>query len=127
LRANSEGVVLVTLTKVSQDAKTGTGIRWEPSRIKAFTGIALIVGCLATVFYVYSRPSRNEIGPQHDFVTVIAGAHCAIDRCDPYDAPTLEREFPKMGGYTPRLHFKPEWPVYPPSTLVALLPLSLLP
>jgi hypothetical protein len=32
-----------------------------------------------------------------------------------------------MGGYIPPLHFKPEWPVYPPSTLFVLLPLSLLP
>jgi hypothetical protein len=31
-----------------------------------------------------------------------------------------------MGGYIP-LPFKPEWPVYPPSTLFFLLPLSLLP
>jgi Glycosyltransferase family 87 len=79
------------------------------------------------MFYVFSRPSRNEIGPEHDFVTIIAGAHCAIDRCDPYDSPTLAREFPKMGGYIPPLHFKPEWPVYPPSTLFVLLPLSLVP
>jgi hypothetical protein len=126
LKAGVEGAV-VTLTRVSQKSKPGTGIRWERSRIKFLIGIAMIVGALATVFYVYSRPSRNEIGPQHDFVTVIAGAHCAIDRCDPYDAPTLEREFPRMGGYIPPVHFKPEWPVYPPSTLVALLPLSLLP
>jgi hypothetical protein len=89
-------------------------------------GIAIIAGCLVTMFYVFSRPSRNEIGPEHDFVTIIAGAHCAIDRCDPYDSPTLEREFPRMGGYIPPVHFKPEWPVYPPSTLFVLLPLSLL-
>jgi hypothetical protein len=113
---------MVTLTKVPENA-----IRLERSTIKPLIGTAIIVGCLATVFYVYSRPSRNEIGPQHDFVTVIAGAHCAIDRCDPYDSPTLEQEFPKMGGYTPPVHFKPEWPVYPPSTLTLLLPLSLLP
>jgi hypothetical protein len=78
------------------------------------------------MFYFWSRPSRNKIGPEHDFVTVITGSHCAIARCDPYDSPTLEREFPRMGGYIP-LHFKPEWPVYPPSTLAVLLPLSLLP
>jgi hypothetical protein len=78
------------------------------------------------MFYFWSRPSRNKIGPEHDFVTVITGSHCAIARCDPYDSLTLEREFPRMGGYIP-LHFKPEWPVYPPSTLAVLLPLSLLP
>jgi hypothetical protein len=32
-----------------------------------------------------------------------------------------------MGGYTPAQHFKPEWPVYPPGSLLLLFPLSLLP
>jgi hypothetical protein len=32
-----------------------------------------------------------------------------------------------MGGYTPTRHFKTEWPVYPPSTLLLLLPLALMP
>jgi uncharacterized membrane protein len=99
----------------------------ERSGIKALIGAALIVSCLAAIFYVYSRPSRNGYGPEHDFVTVIAGVHCAFDRCDPYDSPTLEREFPRMGGYIPTNHFKPEWPVYPPSTFLLLLPFSLLP
>jgi Glycosyltransferase family 87 len=95
---------------------------------KALIGIAIIVACLATIFYVFSRPSRNGYGYEHDFVTVITGAHCVVDRCDPYDAATLEREFPtRMGGYIPAEHFKPEWPVYPPSTFLLLFPLSLLP
>ena len=97
-------------------------------RLQAWVASIVVVGCLAAIFYVYSRPSKNGFGPEHDFVTVIAGVHCAIDRCDPYDAPTLEREFPNsMGGYTPTNHFKPEWPVYPPSTFLLLLPFSLLP
>ena len=97
-------------------------------RLQACVASIVVVGCLAAIFYVYSRPSKNGFGPEHDFVTVIAGVHCAIDRCDPYDAPTLEREFPNsMGGYTPTNHFKPEWPVYPPSTFLLLLPFSLLP
>src|ERR1700742_1353225 len=103
-------------------------VRLDSSRAKALIGSALIVSCLAAIFYVYSRPSKNGFGPEHDFVTVIAGVHCAINRCDPYDAPTLEREFPsRMGGYTPTSHFKPEWPVYPPGTFLLLLPFSLLP
>jgi hypothetical protein len=99
----------------------------ERSSIKALIGSAIIASCLAAIFFVYSRPSRNGFGPGHDFVTVIAGVHCAVSRCDPYDSPSLEREFAKMGGYTPTSHFKPEWPVYPPSTFLLLLPFSLLP
>jgi hypothetical protein len=95
--------------------------------IKAAAGVVLIVSFLAWIFYGYSRPSRNSFGAEHDFVTVIAGVHCALDRCDPYDSPTLEREFPqRMGGYTPTSHFKPEWPVYPPSTFILLFPFALL-
>lgn len=99
----------------------------ERSRIKALTGIAIIVACIGSIFYLYSRPARNGFGAEHDFVTVIAGAHCLVDRCDPYDAPILEQQFLRMGGYTPTSHFKPEWPVYPPSTFLLLLPFSLLP
>jgi hypothetical protein len=99
----------------------------ERSRIKALVGIAIIVSCLASIFYIYSRPARNGYGAEHDFVTVIAGAHCVVDRCDPYDSPTLEREFLRMGGYIPTSHFKPEWPVYPPGAFLLLLPFSLLP
>jgi Glycosyltransferase family 87 len=99
-----------------------------PKRTQALLGIVVIVSCLAAIFFVYSRPSRNGFGAEHDFVTVIAGVHCAIDRCDPYDAPTLEREFPeRMGGYAPTSHFKTEWPVYPPSTFLLLFPFALLP
>lgn len=87
----------------------------------------IVVACLASIFYIYSRPAKNGFGAEHDFVTVIAGVHCAVSRCDPYDSPTLEREFVKMGGYTPASHFKPEWPVYPPSTFILLFPFSLLP
>jgi Glycosyltransferase family 87 len=102
-------------------------VKLERGRTKAVIGIAIIVACLASIFWVYSRPSRNGFGVEHDFVTVIAGTHCLVDRCDPYDSPTLEQEFQRMGGYVPSEHFKPEWPVYPPSTFLLLLPLSLLP
>ena len=90
-------------------------------------GVLVILATLSTIFYLSTRPGKNTFGQEHDFVTVIAGARCLIDRCDPYDAPTLEREFARMGGYTPRQRFKPEWPVYPPSTFLLLQPLSWLP
>jgi Glycosyltransferase family 87 len=96
-------------------------------RLKALLASFVVAACLGSIFYLYSRPSKNGFGAEHDFVTVIAGVHCAVSRCDPYDSPTLEREFLKMGGYTPTSHFKPEWPVYPPSTFLLLLPFSLLP
>jgi hypothetical protein len=107
--------------------RTGRHTNLDRSEIKALVAVVAVVSCLAAIFYVYSRPAKNGFGAEHDFVTVIVGAHCAINRCNPYDSPTLEREFLKMGGYTPSSHFKPEWPVYPPGTFLLLLPLSLLP
>lgn len=100
---------------------------FDRSFIKALLAVVAVVSCLASIFYIHSRPARNGFGAEHDFVNVIAGSRCIVDGCDPYDSPTLEREFAKMGGYTPAAPFKPEWPVYPPSTLLLLLPLSLLP
>lgn len=102
-------------------------VRPLPKRITSVVGVTAILATLATIFYVNSRPDKGTFGPEHDFVTVITGAHCAVDSCDPYDSPTLERQFAKMGGYVLPQHFKPEWPVYPPSTFLLLLPLSLLP
>jgi hypothetical protein len=116
----------VTLRKFSYD-NSGKALKLDRCSLKALIGVTLILSCIASIFYLYSRPSRNGFGDEHDFVTVIAGVHCAVDQCDPYDSPTLEQEFARMGGYTAPSHFKPEWPVYPPSTFVLLLPLSLLP
>ena len=96
------------------------------SRVQALVGSIVIASCLAAIFYIYSRPSRNGFGAEHDFVTVLTGAHCLVSGCDPYDAPSLEQEFPRMGGYIPTSHFKPEWPVYPPSTFLLLFPFLFL-
>jgi hypothetical protein len=94
----------------------------QRSSIKPLLAVIAVVSCLTGIFFVYSRPSRNGFGFEHDFVNVISGVQCLTDRCDPYDSLTLEQEFQKMGGYTPSKHFLPEWPVYPPSTFFILLP-----
>ena len=111
----------------SKAAPARRGTHLQRNRIQATIGAVVILTCLASTFYTYSRPGKNGYGAEHDFVTVIAGSHCIAGRCDPYDSPILEQEFHNMGGYPPTTHFKPEWPVYPPSTLLLLFPLSLLP
>lgn len=64
----------------------------------------------------------------HDFAAPYSGSKCLLLGCDPYDPVQVRQTFAAAGGrgndtaekwnYTP--------PVYPPSTLIELLPLALL-
>jgi hypothetical protein len=56
---------MVSVTRTLREAKPGRGHRFDRTWINAFIGIALISGCLATMFYVFTRPSRTGIGPEH--------------------------------------------------------------
>ena len=62
-----------------------------------------------------------------DFVAPYAGARCLWAGCNPYDPDEMHREFARAGGGE-NDHPKWSWspPVYPPSSLVVLLPVSLL-
>ena len=46
---------MVTLTRVSREAMAGRSLRFDRSRIKALIGIALILGCLATMYNLTIR------------------------------------------------------------------------
>jgi hypothetical protein len=71
---------------------------------------------------------KSTPGVMQDFVAPYSGARCLLVRCDPYDLAQVQQAFAAAGGrrndraekwnYTP--------PVYPPSTLVELLPFALM-
>ncbi len=66
--------------------------------------------------------------PMHDFAPPYSGARCLLANCDPYDLPQIERVFAAAGGLrSDVMNWANTPPVYPPSTLVELVPLSLLP
>jgi MFS family permease len=66
-------------------------------------------------------------GTMHDFVTPYSGARCLLLGCDPYDPVQVRTTFAAAGG---QRNDRVEWaytpPVYPPSTLVELVPFALL-
>jgi hypothetical protein len=62
----------------------------------------------------------------NDFVTLYAGAICITHACNPYSVPDLDNVLVKARGSSVRQDWSDQLPVYPPTTLVLLLPLSLL-
>ena len=120
---------MVTLTRVSREAKPGKGITVGPEPDQSshrYRHDRRMPG--HDVLRLLPALPGTRLVLEHDFVTIIAGAHCAIDRCDPYDSPTLEREFPEDGRDIFRLFISSRNGRFIPPTLsFVLLPLSLLP
>ena len=92
-----------------------------------------LLACLAfacSFVFIASRPlvQKNVEGAvrMRDFVTPYTGARCLLAHCNPYDLQQVKNEFHAAGGsdsdHAPWLW---EPPVYPPSSLVVLLPAAL--
>ncbi len=62
-----------------------------------------------------------------DLIPVYTGARCLMQGCNPYDTAQLDSQYLQSGGPMERM---PQWrnipPLYPPSTLLVLAPLTLL-
>src|SRR6185312_13030600 len=71
---------------------------------------------------------RSSKGAMHDFVAPYSGARCLLLGCDPYDPAQVQQTFADAGGQP--IDRGDKWsyipPVYPPSTLVELLPFAFL-
>ncbi len=80
--------------------------------------------CLYFIFHWY--PYRDA-AQNRDFVAPYTGARCLWTGCNPYDPQQIEQAFAAAGGLAadhPIWKWEPA--VYPPSTLIELLPFSLL-
>src|SRR5258708_33409291 len=92
----------------------------------------LTVGCivvLALALAIADAIRQSHVkGVQHrnDFVALYAGAICITHACNPYSVPDLDNVLVKARGSSVRQDWSDQLPVYPPTTLVLLLPLSLL-
>jgi hypothetical protein len=92
----------------------------------------LTVGCvvvLALALAIADGIRQSHVkGVQNpnDFVTLYAGAICMTHACNPYSVPDLDNVLVKARGTSIRQDWSDQLPVYPPTTLVLLLPLSLL-
>src|SRR5580698_5305235 len=90
--------------------------------------IATVVLLVCAAYYAVHWSGYRDGTPMRDFVAPYTGARCLWAGCNPYEVEQIAREFARAGGAE---NEHPPWswapPVYPPSTLVALLPVSLLP
>jgi hypothetical protein len=86
----------------------------------------LVLFVSALIFF--SLGCRNALHHSIDFVPAYTGARCMLHGCNPYDTSQLEQQYFQAGGRADEL---PGWdheiPLYPPSTLLALSPLALIP
>jgi len=71
---------------------------------------------------------RSSPGAMHDFVAPYSGARCLLRGCDPYNSVQVQQTFAAAGGQPVDRGEKWSYipPVYPPSTLVELLPFAFL-
>jgi len=80
----------------------------------------LLAFCVAAGFYGAFRSSI-------DLVNIYAGARCMFHGCNPYDTTQLEQQYLQAGGRADELApWEDEVPMYPPSSFLALFPLTLL-
>jgi hypothetical protein len=62
----------------------------------------------------------------NDFVTLYAGSICLTHGCNPYNVPDLNATLVDKRGNEIQQDWSDQLPIYPPTTLILLLPLSLL-
>ena len=92
----------------------------------------LTVGCvvvLALALAIADAIRQSHIkGVQNpnDFATLYAGSICMAHACNPYSVQDLDKVLIKARGSSIRQDWSDQLPIYPPATLVLLLPLSLL-
>jgi len=99
-----------------------------PNPRKSLLGPSLAAFALAALYFFFHWMGFKDGPPMRDFLGPYTGARCLWRGCNPYDQAQVVREFTAAGGLEaehPVWHTEPL--VYPPSTLVALLPISFLP
>ena len=103
-----------------------------PSPLHAGWMSKLTVGCVVALVLTLAiadaiRQSHVKgIENPNDFVTLYAGAICMAQACNPYNVPDLDKVLVSARGSSIRQDWSDQLPIYPPTTFVLLLPLSLL-
>jgi hypothetical protein len=94
---------------------------------RRFGGLWVVVlGCL--FFAVRGYHDQKQALQSFDFKPVYSSARCLMDGCDPYDSAQIQVEFLRHGGSAADLRpFRPYNANYPPSALLLVMPLTLLP
>lgn len=89
----------------------------------------MLLVCLAALYYLAAGTYKASHFSA-DFIPVYSGARCFVQGCNPYDPTQLQPAYLEAHGNPGRLnseYWQDRPPVYPPSTLLMLSPLALLP
>lgn len=98
-------------------------VRWgSSSPFIAILVLLLIVDVASGVRQSHRKAIRNP----NDFVTLYAGSICMMHECNPYSVPQLDSVLVSRRGTDVRQAWFDQLPIYPPTTLVVLLPFSVL-
>jgi hypothetical protein len=96
---------------------------WE--RLILWASYLIFAGCC--LFFLFHWYPYRDAAQTRDFIAPYTGARCLWTGCNPYDPQHIEKAFAAAGGLAadhPVWRWEP--PVYPPSTLIELLPFSFL-
>ena len=97
------------------------------SRQRLFLRAAYLVFAGCCLYFLFHWYPYRDAAQTRDFVAPYTGARCLWTGCNPYDSQQIEQAFAAAGGLAvdhPIWKWEPA--VYPPSTLVELLPFSFL-
>ena len=94
---------------------------------RQFLRAAYVVFAGCCLYFLFHWFPYRDGAQTRDFVAPYAGARCLWTGCNPYDSQQIAKSFADAGGLsTDHPDWKWEPAVYPPSTLIELLPFSLL-
>ena len=93
---------------------------------KLTVGSVVVLALLLAIADAIRQSHVKGVQNPNDFVTLYAGAICITHACNPYSVPDLDKVLVNARGSSIRQDWSDQLPVYPPTTLVLLLPLSLL-
>ncbi len=87
----------------------------------------LVLCIAALIFFSVAVEKFHAFHSANDYIPVYTGARCLLHGCNPYNASQLEQQYLEADGRADELPaWDEEMPLYPPSTLLVLSPLSLL-
>jgi hypothetical protein len=92
------------------------------------SAIGCFIACLIALVVAdgVRQSHAKAIQNPNDFVTLYAGSICITHSCDPYRIPEIDSVLVSRRGTAIRQDWPDQLPIYPPTTLFLLLPLSFL-
>src|SRR5882757_7373983 len=93
---------------------------------KVTVGSVVVLALALAIADAIRQSHVKGVQNPNDFVTLYAGAICMTHACNPYSVPDLDKVLVNVRGSSITQDWSDQLPIYPPTTIVLLLPLSLL-